>query len=94
MSSAALLLFVLYLFSPLIAGVSLSSTGSTLVLDDVPYYIPPTPFAHVKSLRHGQFASLTAANGLVAATVIGSAGLDLVTWEKDDVWSSGFLGGR
>ena len=76
------------------ASTQLVSTGQTLVLNNVPYYVPATAFTalNVKKLR-----GLPSADGLVPITVVGSSA-DLQATvqgygQNDDVWSAGFLEG-
>lgn len=75
-------------------------TGQTLLLNDIPYYVPATPFVTVPS-----FSSLTnfgSANGLVPVTVVAlpssnsslsDSGAILSGFGADDVWNEGFLEG-
>ena len=85
-----------------LTAAALTSTGQTLLLDDIPYYVPATPYTKVSG-----FPSLkpaTSANGLVPVTVLGLPSTDgsLTTIQSiiagfsavDDVWSQGFLDGK
>ncbi|KAL8691533.1 MAG: hypothetical protein Q9218_003257 [Villophora microphyllina] len=78
-------------------ALSLTSTGQTLTLGDIPYYLPGTPYITVSA--HG-FEQLQSANGLVAVTVVNvGVGKDSLstlesaigTFVTDDVWNTGFL---
>ena len=81
-------------------AASLIFTGQTLLLNDISYYVPATPFVTVPS-----FASLNSfgsANGLVPVTVVAlpSSNSNLSNVEAilngfgaDDVWNEGFLEG-
>ena len=79
---------------------SLKSTGQTLVLNDIPYYVPSTPFTTIPFLKslHG----LTSAGGLAPVTVVQLAasnaslsGLEQAIdgFKVDDVWNEGFVEG-
>ncbi|KAL8940250.1 MAG: hypothetical protein Q9216_002904 [Gyalolechia sp. 2 TL-2023] len=78
---------------------SLKSTGGTLMLSDIPYYIPATPYStisapgiirlqSVNGLSPVTVVSITARNGSVAnlGSIVGE-------FAADDVWNSGFLEG-
>ena len=81
-------------------AATLMFTGQTLLLNDIPYYVPATPFVTVPS-----FSSLTtfgSANGLVPVTVVAlpssnsslsNVGAILSGFGADDVWNKGFLEG-
>ncbi|KAL8724664.1 MAG: hypothetical protein Q9181_006724, partial [Wetmoreana brouardii] len=78
-------------------ALSVTLTGQTLTLGDVPYYVPSTPLTTVPA--HG-LERLQAASGFVPATVvgvsrgndsIGSLGPIVTGFGMDDVWSTGFL---
>ena len=77
------------------AAAQLVSTGQTLVLNDIPYYLPAEPFTTVAI---GKRSGLKSKSGLVPVTVVGGSD-DLQATvqaygEVDDVWSTGFLGGE
>ena len=87
-------------FQHLTWAVSLQSTGQTLVLNDIPYYVPPTPFTTIPSLK--SLHSLASAGGLAPVTVIQLAasnaslgGLEQAIdgFKVDDVWNEGFVEG-
>ncbi|KAL8758262.1 MAG: hypothetical protein Q9199_001615 [Rusavskia elegans] len=84
---------------PYVAALTLKSTGGTLMLGDIPYYVPATPYSTVSVRGLGRLQSV---NGLSPVTVIGatasnatagSLGSILAGFATDDVWNSGFLQG-
>lgn len=91
------------LFSLLVTNavaLTLTSTGGTLTLNDVPYYVPGTPYTTVSTRA---FQGLQNVNSLVPVTVVNvAAGNDSLSdlesvigkFATDDVWNSGFLEGR
>lgn len=90
---------LLTLFACPTAG-SLISTGQTLFLNEIPYYVPATPISTVSSLTSLQSAN--AAGGLVPITVVeisatNSSSRALASiidgFVTDDVWNEGFLEG-
>ncbi|KAL8640063.1 MAG: hypothetical protein Q9228_002973 [Teloschistes exilis] len=95
-----LLTFYCALFSLLVpdaVAVTLTSTGSTLTLNDIPYYVPGTPYTTVSTRA---FQGLQSVNGLVPVTVVNlAAGNDSLSnlesvlgkFAADDVWNAGFL---
>ena len=99
-TSPALFIFLFVFFQHPTWAVSLRSTGQTLVLNDIPYYVPGTPFATIpfpKSLQ-----GTASAGGLVPVTVVrlsasnaNLSGLEraIDDFEEDDVWNEGFLEG-
>lgn len=69
---------------------AVSSTGFTVSLQDVDYFLPPTPVASITgcseieaSFAHGLF---------VPFTVLKTSGLD-AAYSEDDVWQEAFLDG-
>ncbi|KAI4143390.1 MAG: hypothetical protein L6R39_004584 [Caloplaca ligustica] len=90
----------LYLFHvPHVLSLSLTSTGGSLMLGDVPYYVPATPYTTLSS--HG-LNRLQTVNGLAPVTVVsvtasnnsvGSLGSIVGGFAADDVWNTGFLEG-
>ena len=98
MASLYLLAIFFVCLHPIVA--SLMFTGQTLLLNDIPYYVPATPFITVPS-----FATLTSfgcANGLVPVTVVALPSSNsnlrnveaiLSGFDADDVWNEGFLEG-
>ena len=95
-------LYLLAIFSVCLRPIaaSLMFTGQTLLLNDIPYYVPATPFVTVPSF--GSLTNFGSANGLVPVTVVAlpSSNSSLSTVEAilsgfgaDDVWNEGFLEG-
>lgn len=93
--------FQLYLLIllPQAVAVSLASTGQTLMLADVPYYVPATPYTTVSARG---LESLQSANGLAPVTVVSSSSMKSSSgalgsivggFTTDDVWNTGFLEG-
>lgn len=82
-----------------------TSTGSTVNLNGIPYFIPGSPFASVTKLQSQILTGKKSAfGGLVPITIVGTSSVtfslvdlhqSLKTYgEKDDVWNEGFLTGR
>ena len=96
------LIFLSSIFQHLAWAVSLTSTGQTLVLNEVPYYVPAIPFAALQFPTSLQSAA--SAGGLVPVTVVklpvSNATLSGRELEQaingfgvDDVWNEGFMEG-
>ena len=83
------------LFTAKHSAAQLVSTGQTILLDGLPYYVPATALTTVKVRRLG---SLPSAGGLVPVTVVDSLinlHATVQAYEKaDDVWTTGFLEGN
>jgi hypothetical protein len=86
-------------------ALNLTSTGSTVELNGIPYYIPGRPFASLPNLKPPKLPGVESLlGGLVPVTVVGTAsanfnvrGLEKTIQEfsqKDDVWGEGFLSGE
>ena len=84
-----------------VVAASLISTGQTLLLNDIPYYVPANPFTTIPPLT--SLHTLRFAGGLVPVTVVGvsasnssSSTLESIINEfgMDDVWNEGFLEGE
>lgn len=78
-------------------GVSLLSTGVTVTLNDIPYYIPPDPVTTL-STKLQQLNGVASVGGLVPMTVIDTTGEDFSQTVSnytttDDVFQDGFLQG-
>lgn len=80
---------------------ALTSTGQTLLLNDVAYYVPVSPIATVPML--GFVKALASAAGLVPVTVVGASTFNdslndiasiIEGFGVDDVWSEAFLEGK
>jgi hypothetical protein len=99
---ADLLVLAIFLFSLInIVATSLISTGQTLLLNDIPYYVPATPYTTVSLLT--SLKALGTAGGLVPVTVVrvSASNTSLSTlrniingYGADDVWNDGFLEGE
>ncbi|KAL8653536.1 MAG: hypothetical protein Q9226_003809 [Calogaya cf. arnoldii] len=85
---------------PYVAALSLKSTGRTLMLGDIPYYVPATPYTTISVHALGRLQSI---NGLSPVTVLGAVGNNatvgslssiLAEFTTDDVWNADFLQGR
>lgn len=83
---------------------NLTSTGSTVNLNGIPYYIPGSPFSSIPQLQsHILKGKKSVFGGLVPVTIVGTSSVtfNLVDLyrsvkgygEKDDVWNEGFLPG-
>ena len=97
----ALSILVSPIFQHLTWAGSLTSTGQTLVLNDIPYYVPATPFATLPFLKPLQSAAY--AGGLAPVTVVrlsasnaSLSGLEqaISGFGVDDVWNEGFVEGK
>ena len=85
-----------------VSAVSFVSTGSTVVLDGIPYYVPASPVTTLR-VRHDQFGSAASVAGLVPLTVLETSvstftqkDLDATIANYtaiDDVFQLGFLQG-
>jgi hypothetical protein len=89
------------------AACTLTTTGRTVNLNGIPYYIPPTSVGSVELSRgpiwpgfFGGPKSPSLGNGLLPMTVVtGPSGFDAQSVANgfasaDDVWQSGFLQGK
>jgi len=100
--SYACLIGILQVVFLRLAATVLTSTGQTLLLNEIPYYVPATPFATVPVLSSSK--TLSPAGGLVPATVVrlSASNGKLSSLESiidefgtgDDVWNEGFLEGK
>ncbi len=95
-------LYFLAIFSVCLHPIaaSLMFTGQTLLLNDIPYYVPATPLITVPSLS--SLTNFGSADGLVPVTVVAlpasNSSLNVVGeivsgFGADDVWNEGFLEG-
>ncbi|KAL9012695.1 MAG: hypothetical protein Q9173_002561 [Seirophora scorigena] len=82
-----------------IVALSLTSTGGTFMLGNVPYYVPAAPYTTISAQGFGRLRSV---NGLAPVTVVSAtAGSDTIgglgsiirDFAADDVWNTGFLEG-
>ena len=81
-------------------AASLLFTGQTLLLNDIAYYVPATPFVTIPSFSH--LTNFGCADGLVPVTVVALPSSNsslsnvkaiLSGFGADDVWNEGFLEG-
>lgn len=96
----ALIALVSYLFPS--SQALLQSTGSTELLDGIPYFVHPQPVTTLQGSYVPDFSGK--GTGLLALTVVttdslqyGAADLDATSQVfagLDDVWQSGFLEGQ
>ena len=95
-------LYLLAIFSVCLHPItaSLMFTGQTLLLNDIPYYVPATPLITLPSFS--SLANLVSADGLVPVTVVAlptsnsslsTLGAVVSGFAADDVWNEGFLEG-
>lgn len=84
-----------------LSAAALISTGQTLLLDDIPYYLPPLPYTKVSFLP--PLVSVASTAGLVPVTVVAASATNssqgtlqsiIDGFGSDDVWSQGFLEGK
>ena len=97
--TALLALLLLLSFNAPVSAQSFASTGLTVVLNNVPYYIPPYPAGRV-SANASDLSTLPSVNGFYPITVLAdpiSANDFPALIENfsavDDVFQSGFLQG-
>lgn len=71
---------------------AVSTTGFTVSLEGVDYFLPPKAVASISgceeiqaSFENGPFVPIT--------VVAGNGGVDFASYSKDDVWQEGFLEG-
>jgi hypothetical protein len=71
---------------------AVSTTGFTVSLDGVDYFLPPKAVASISgceeikaSFENGPFMPIT--------VVAGNGSVDVASYSKDDVWQEGFLEG-
>lgn len=74
------------------AQAAVSTTGFTVSLENVDYFLPPKSVATISgceeikaSFKDGAFVPIT--------VVSGNGTLDVASYSKDDVWQEGFLEG-
>ena len=95
-------LYLLAIFSVCLHYItaSLMFTGQTLLLNDIPYYVPATPLITLPSSSF--LADFASVDGLVPVTVVAlpTSDFSLSSLEAvvsgfgvDDVWNEGFLEG-
>ena len=84
------------------SAVSFVSTGSTVILNGIPYYVPANPVTTLP-VQHDQFGSAASVAGLVPLTVLETSVLTFTQKDFDatiasytaidDVFQPGFLQG-
>ena len=95
-------LYLLVIFSICLHHItaSLMFTGQTLLLNDIPYYVPATPLITLSSSSF--LADFASSDGLVPVTVVAlptsnfslsTLGAVVSGFGVDDVWNEGFLEG-
>lgn len=99
-NSLFVLTCLLVLHAREIVTQSLKSTGGTLMLGDIPYYVPAAPFTIISASGINRLQSV---NSLTPVTVISisarnssTASLESIIGDfaADDVWNPDFLEGR
>lgn len=90
---ASVLLILPLLFFTSIASNTLVTTGTTVTVNGVSYYLPGSPVA---SLAAGSLPSTLRGTGLMPVTVVNSTDVATATagFSSDDVWQPGFLEGN
>lgn len=90
---------------PFIVSFTFTSTGQTVELDGIPYYLPPVAVTTLSGSTFGPFRkAITEAGGLLPLTVVTTSSIDYSASHfaatianytaTDDVFSAGFLEGR
>jgi hypothetical protein len=72
---------------------AVSSTGFTVSLGDVDYFLPPKSVASITGCEEIK-ASFKDAPFVPITVVKGNGSLDVASYSKDDVWQEAFLEGR
>ena len=103
-SSTNMICVILCFLCTFALGLDLVSTGSTVALNGVPYYIPSTPYFKIPNFNSRVLAGKGSGyGGIVPATVVkATAAVTLAQLSRtiaaygsdDDVWQPGFLSGR
>ena len=85
-------------------GLDLISTGSTVTLNGVPYYIPSTPYVKIPNFQsrvlagkgsgYGGIVPVTVVKATAAVTLAQLKGTITTYGSDDDVWQTGFLSSR
>lgn len=92
-------LLLLAFLAPLTVD-SLTLTGQTVILNEIPYYVPAVPITTLPAI-----ASIAAPGSLAPVTVVGNSDATINTsssdlgsiievFKADDVWNEGFLEGK
>ena len=95
---------ILCFLCTIVLGLDLISTGSTVALNGVPYYIPSTPYVKIPNFNSRVLAGKGSGyGGIVPVTVVkATAAVTLAQLNRtitgygsdDDVWQTGFLSSR
>ena len=98
--SMSLAMAVVLKMTTVVTAVSFVSTGSTVMLNDISYYIPASSIATIQ-IRSNQLSSFSSALGLVPLTVFSTSSLTFNQGDLeviignytaiDDVFQAGFL---
>jgi hypothetical protein len=70
---------------------AVSSTGVTVSLEGVDYFLPPKPAASIDGCEEIQ--ALLKDGSFVPITVVKDDAVDIASYSKDDVWQQAFLEG-
>jgi hypothetical protein len=70
---------------------AVSSTGITVSLEGVDYFLPPKPAASIDGCEEIQ--ALLKDGSFVPITVVKDDAVDIASYSKDDVWQQAFLEG-
>ena len=86
---------------PFAFGLDLISTGSTVALNGVPYYVPSTPYVKIPSFNsrvlagkgsgYGGIVPVTVVKATAAVTLAQLKSTITAYGSEDDVWQTGFL---
>ena len=100
----ALFVAILYSLADFTSAFNFTSTGSTVILNDIPYYVPGTPVGSIPDFNPQILTGTKSVfGGLVPVTVVETTSVtfnlqnlkatvkDFGT--KDDVWGIAFLSG-
>lgn len=95
---------ILCFLSTFALGLDLISTGSTIALNGIPYYIPSTPYVKIPNFHSRVLAGKGSGyGGIVPVTVVKATAAVTLTQlsqtitaygNDDDVWQTGFLSSR
>ena len=86
-------------------GLDLISTGSTVALNGIPYYLPSTPYSKIPNFQsrilagkgsgYGGTVPVTVVKATSASFTLAQLDQTIATYSKvDDVWQPGFLSGK
>ncbi|KAL8782943.1 MAG: hypothetical protein Q9213_004999 [Squamulea squamosa] len=92
-------LYLLVFPATYVVVLSLTSTGGTLMLGDIPYYIPATPYITISTPALDRLqgvnslSPVTVINAAAGNASVGSLASVVADFAQDDVWNAGFLQG-